>query len=293
MKTWLLLDGFNLVFRAFYAIRELSRSDGFPTNAIHGWLRTYLRLVEEQKPDRVMAFFDKGGSTMRKELHPLYKANRAATPELLVPQLPIIKKLTEQLGINVIEQEGIEADDLIGAAAQKIRAAGDRAIIVSADKDLAQCLNESVSQLLPPPTANPRIGWRPLHPEGVTEKFGVRTDQIVDYLSLIGDSSDNIPGVPGVGPKTASKWIADYDTLETLLQKAPYLTPKRFQNVLPEHKEQLIKNQKLITLQPIENFELPAPEPADVQALLEELQSLEMTKNHADFERFFSSTQAS
>jgi len=233
VAKWLLLDGFNLAFRSFYGIPELSRSDGFPTNAIHGFVRTLWYLEDHEKPDRVAIFWDLGGSQERLALMPTYKANRSEPPEAFTLQIPWMKKLSLVLGYALVEEEGVEADDLIASAAIKLKKNGAQVCIVSSDKDLAQILQPGIVQLLPPPTQNPKLGWRKLAYDGVIEKFGVPVEKMVDYLSLMGDSSDNIAGLPGVGPKTAVKWIQEYGSVEGVISKVNYIEPKRFQFVVP------------------------------------------------------------
>ena len=178
------------------------QSDQFPTGALHGWMKALLDLREGEQPDRCAVFFDLGGSDRHLEVLPEYKAQRDETPEDIVLQLPEIKRLTALLGFQVFQRRGVEADDLIATAVRILSAAGDACVIVSADKDFGQCVGGPVVQLAPPPTANPALGWRRLDPAAVTEKFGVPPERIPDYLALVGDASDNIPGLKGVGPKT-------------------------------------------------------------------------------------------
>lgn len=276
MAKWFLIDGFNLAFRSFYAIPELARSDGFPTNAIHGWIRTLWSLEDKEKPDHVAVFFDLGGSQTRLEMHPGYKAHRLETPLALKEQFPWIKKITAALGIAVIEKYGIEADDLIASAAIKLHNEGNQVYIISSDKDFGQLLRPGIFQLLPPPTANPKLGWRVLDEVGLYEKVSVKAAQVVDYLSLIGDASDNIPGVPGVGPKTAARWIQDYGSIENLLTKANYVQPARFQVILPNMRDLLRMNVQMIKLDtnlPVDSLFETKP---NQDALIEMLESLEM-----------------
>lgn len=276
MADYLLLDGYNLTFRSYYAIRELTRADGFPTNAIHGWVRALWKLMDDEQPSHVVAFFDLGASEARVALHPEYKANRAETPEDLKAQVPFILNLTAAMGIPVIMQQGIEADDLLAATAVRLVEEGKSVAMVSADKDLGQVIRPGLTQLLPPPTANPRLGWRKLDSDGVKEKFGIAPEQVADYLALIGDSSDNIPGLKGVGPKTAVKWLAQYESLDTIIAKANYLSPPRFQGLVRENAEQLRTNLKLVQLDL--SLECPDahkpidPQPEKLFALLEELE---------------------
>ena len=214
---WLLVDGFNLVFRSHFAMERSNlrrQSDQFPTGALHGWIKSLQDLRDAEKPDRCVVFFDLGGSDRHLAVLPDYKGQRDDTPPDIILQLPEIKKLTALLGFAVIQERGVDADDLIAAAVQRLAAAGDECIIVSADKDFGQCVGAQVLQLAPPPTANPALGWRRLDAAGVEAKFGVPPTLIADYLALVGDTSDNIPGLKGVGPKTAVKWLQQYGGLE-------------------------------------------------------------------------------
>jgi DNA polymerase-1 len=249
MASWLLIDGYNLAFRSFYGVPELTRSDGFPTNVLHGWLRTLWYLENEFQPKNVVVFFDYGRSKRRLEMHPEYKANRSETPDALVQQMPYVNELTRELGYPVIQEEGIEADDLLATVAHQLDQKGEDVCIVSSDKDFAQMIRGRVTQLVPPPTANPKLGWRKLDGAGVEEKFGVKPEAIVDYLALIGDTSDNIPGIQGVGPKTACKWIQEWGSIDNLLKHVDEVKPERFRAVLMESSELLKKNVDLIQLQ--------------------------------------------
>lgn len=283
MSKYLLVDGFNMAFRAFYAVRELTRSDGFPTNALYGWVRSMWKLVDEQKPDQTIVFFDLGGAQAKLALLPEYKANRGETPEDFEKQVPIIKDLTRAMGYGTYEENGVESDDLLAAHANRICAKDSSAevLIVSADKDFAQSVNERIHMLLPPPTVNPRLGWRFMDPEGVKTKFGVKASQIVDYLSLIGDTSDNIPGIPGVGPKTAVKWLNEYGDIEGVFENAGNLRPVRFQEIVPTMADRLAINRKVITFDPDCGPDSIPSGTADPDRLFEILAEMEM-KTHLE-----------
>lgn len=248
MAKWLLIDGFNLAYRCFYAIPELTRADGFPTNALHGWMKSLWKLEDQEKPAGTLVFFDLGGAQDRLALHPEYKAHREEMPAPLEQQLPYVKSLTRAMGLVGIELHGVESDDLLASQALALAAAGHEVLIVSADKDFAQIVSEHVKILLPPPTANPKLGWRVLDAAGVVEKFGVPPALIADYLALVGDTSDNIPGVNGVGPKTASKWLQQYGSLEGVIAHSAELKPERFQEAVRNQAEGLRLNLKLTTL---------------------------------------------
>jgi DNA polymerase-1 len=279
MKKIFLCDGHNLAFRAFYGIRELSRSDGFPTNMIHGWVRSFWRLEDDFSPDEIWVFFDRGGCPQRESILPEYKANRGSPPEGFSEQLEYVKQLTGAMGYGWAEKEGLEADDLIATKTKELRGEGTEVTIVSSDKDLAQLVSPGVRQLLPPPTANPRMGWRMLDEEGVNEKFGVSPASILDYLAIIGDQSDNIPGLSGVGPKTAVKWIQQFGDMENLIANAGRLTPKRFCSVVYERREDLRRNLELIRLISDAAYSETVPGPVAMNKLEEIFTAMEMSKS--------------
>lgn len=275
MAKWMLVDGFNLAFRAFYGMPELTRSDGFPTGALHGWVKSLWRLEDDQQPAATLVFFDLGGSQDRLAIHPEYKAQRQETPEALEQQIPVIKQLTRAMGFVGVERDGVESDDLLAAQAVALGKEGHDVLIVSADKDFAQVVDDRIRILLPPPTANPKLGWRLLDPNGVAEKFGVAPAQIADYLALVGDTSDNIPGLAGVGPKTASKWLQEHGSLEGVIANAAALKPDRFRELVGSSADRLRLNRQLTTF----NLSLPTvdavrgePQVGELLRLLEELE---------------------
>lgn len=257
MSKWLLVDGFNLAYRCFHAMPELTRADGFPTGALHGWVKSLWKLVDLEKPDATLVFFDLGESADRVALHAEYKAQRQPMPEALRQQIDPLKALTRAMGFAGIEQQGVESDDLLGAEAVRHAAAGDDVVIVSSDKDFAQIVSDRITIMLPPPSANPKLGWRRLDAAGVKEKFGVPPAQIADYLALVGDTSDNIPGIAGVGPKTAAKWLAEWGSLEGVIAHAGALNPERFRAPVAADAARLRVNLQLTTL----NLKLPPVKP--------------------------------
>jgi DNA polymerase-1 len=291
MAKWLLVDGYNMAFRAFYGMPELTRSDGFPTGALHGWVKTMWRLQDQEKPDAMLVFFDLGGSQDRLALHPEYKAHRKDTPEPLEKQFPVIKELTRAMGLVGIELDGVESDDLLASQARMLANAGHEVLIVSADKDFAQCVDDRIKILLPPPTANPKLGWRVLDVAGVKEKFGVPPAQIAEYLALIGDTSDNIPGINGVGPKTAVKWFEEFKTLEGIIAGAANLKPERFREAVASEAAKLRMNLQLTTLSgksPLPHVGPGEPQTAKLFTLLE---SLEMKSSLAEAQKRYSHQQ--
>lgn len=286
MSKWLLIDGFNLAYRCFHALPELTRADGFPTGALHGWVKSLWKLIDQEKPQATLVFFDLGESQDRIALHAEYKAQRKPMPDPLRQQIEPIKKLTRAMGLAGIEVEGVESDDLLAAEAVSLARQGHEVLIVSSDKDFAQIVDGRIKIMLPPPSANPKLGWRLLDAAGVQEKFGVPPAQIAHYLALVGDTSDNIPGLDGVGPKTAAKWLADCGgSVECVLQKASELKPERFREAVAANADRLRLNLRLTTL----NLALPAvkpewrtPEPEELFRLLD---GYEMRSTAADARR--------
>ncbi len=283
---WMLVDGFNLVFRSHFAMERSNlrrQTDQFPTGALHGWMKSLLDLREGEKPDRCIVFFDLGGSDRHLAALPEYKAQRDDTPEDIVLQIPEIKRLTSLLGFQVMEQRGVEADDLIATAVRRLTADGHECIIVSADKDFGQCVGGKVLQLAPPPTANPALGWRRLDAAAVTEKFGVPPERIADYLALVGDAADNIPGLRGVGPKTAVKWLTEHGDLEGVLSATDTIEPERFREQIKTEAERIRGNLKLVTFQTDFAFEPGLPVTEDISATEAFLMEMEM---HSTLRRY-------
>ncbi|MBT3181474.1 MAG: DNA polymerase I [Deltaproteobacteria bacterium] len=216
-KRLYLVDGANYVFRAYYAIRNLSNSKGFPTNALYGFAQMLLKLMKEERPDYIAVCFDRSEPTFRDEIYSEYKANRDEPPDDLKLQFPYVQPLTTALGLKAIDKVGFEADDIIGTLAKRYASEGVDVVIVSGDKDLMQLVDSNVSIL--DEMKGKRIGQKE-----VIEKFGVGPEGVTEVLGLAGDTSDNIPGVPGVGMKTAAKLIREYGTLEAVIDNADRIT---------------------------------------------------------------------
>ncbi len=272
MSKWLLVDGFNLAYRCFHALPELTRADGFPTGALHGWVKSLWKLMDLEQPESTLVFFDLGESADRVALLADYKAQRKPMPDALRAQIDPIKELTRVMGLAGIEEHGVESDDLLAAEAVRLAGEGHEVVILSSDKDFAQIVGDRIKIMLPPPSANPKLGWRLMDAAGVQEKFGVPPRQIADYLALVGDTSDNIPGLDGVGPKTAAKWLAEFGSLEGVLAHAGDLKPERFREQVAASVERMRVNLKLTTL----NLGLPrvkpewrTPQPEELVRLLE------------------------
>jgi DNA polymerase-1 len=207
-----LVDGSGYIFRAFYAVQSLSTRDGFPTNALFGFVRMLVKLLNQSRSEHVVMVFDSARKNFRHDLYPEYKANRKECPPELVPQMPLFRDLSRAFGLPVLELNGFEADDIIGTLSTRLAHSEIEAVIVSGDKDLMQLVGGSVS--IYDAMKDQRIGAIQ-----VKEKFGVEPDMVVDILALIGDSSDNVPGVSGIGPKTAAQLIQRYGGVEQILSK--------------------------------------------------------------------------
>ncbi|MEN8688017.1 MAG: DNA polymerase, partial [Desulfuromonadales bacterium] len=218
-----LIDGSSYIYRAYYAIRHLSNSQGMATNAIYGFTNMLLKVIRDHKPDRLAVIFDSKGPTFRKEIYPAYKANRAAMPEDLVPQVPYIKKIVAAFNLPGLEMPGFEADDIIATLAKQFAARGMEITVVTGDKDLMQIVDDHIHLL---DTMKDKV----YGPAEVAERFG-GADKVVEVQALSGDSSDNIPGVPGIGEKTAKMLIDEYGDVETLLANLDQLKGKRRENL--------------------------------------------------------------
>ncbi len=236
-----LIDGTAYVYRAFYAFPDLKRSDGFPTNALFIVLKLLIKLIREENPRYLAFFLDGPGPTFRHELYEPYKAQREAAPEHLIAQLDPIKRAVDLLGFKVQVSQGVEADDLIASMAAQCKGVRP-VVIVGADKDLKQCLDENV-MIWDPMAKQEKI----VTMSGFTGETGLRPTQWPDFQAVIGDSSDNIPGIPGVGPKTAAKIFAKLPNIEAIQQGLDQLTPAERKKVEP-HVEELTTYRKLTTL---------------------------------------------
>lgn len=218
-RKLVLVDGSSYLYRAFFALPPLSNSHGEPTGALVGVANMLLKLIKEEKPDLIAVVFDAPGKTFRDALFEQYKAHRPPMPDDLRTQIQPLLELVQALGLPLLRISGVEADDVIGTLAVQAAAQDIQVVISTGDKDMAQLVNAQISLI------NTMTGSR-LNREGVKSKFDVYPEQIIDYLSLVGDSSDNIPGVPKVGPKTAAKWLNEYQSLDNLLIHAQAITGK-------------------------------------------------------------------
>ena len=237
----ILVDGSGYIFRAFYALPPMSREDGTPVNAVFGFTSMLLKLSEDMEGENILVVFDAARTTFRNAIYKEYKANRSEPPEELVPQFDLIKKATTAIGLKSLEVENYEADDIIATYVKIAKKENIETLVISSDKDLMQLIQDGVS--LYDPMKNIKIG-----PEAVMEKFGVSPDKVIDVQALAGDSSDNVPGVPGIGVKTASQLINEYGSLEKLLDNASSIKQEKRRESLLNNAELAIVSKKLVSL---------------------------------------------
>ncbi|MGD8999357.1 MAG: DNA polymerase I [Granulosicoccaceae bacterium] len=239
-KPFILVDGSSYLYRAFHAMPNLSNSEGMPTGAVYGVVNMLRRLLREYDPDYMAVVFDAKGKTFRDELYDQYKVHRPPMPDELRRQIEPLHAIVKAMGLPLLIIDGVEADDVIGTLAKQASEAGMHTLISTGDKDMAQLVNEQVTLVNTMTDTVSDI-------EGVQDKFGVRPDQVIDFLALIGDTSDNIPGVPKVGPKTAAKWLKEYGTLEAIIENADAIKGKIGEN-LRASLEQLPLSKQLATI---------------------------------------------
>ncbi len=298
MKSLTIIDTFGFFFRSFYALPPLKSKKGFPTGLLTGFVNFINNLIEQEKSDYIVFALDSEGPSFRSQIDPNYKAQRPTPPEELLQQLPIAISWIEKMGLKNLAKEGFEADDII---ASLVKCAKDRNIkvrIVSHDKDLYQLIEDQKVVLYDP------IKRVEIDEEGAKKKFGVPPKMIRDYLALVGDSADNIPGVKGIGPKTAVKLLQKYGSIENIYDHIDEIEPPRIRKLLMEGKEKAFLSKKLVTLRDdvfdscsIEEFHLPSINPLvkiaddlieyDITAILKKIKSnvmIEKEKNRVDFE---------
>ena len=214
-----LVDGSSYLFRAYHALPPLTNSKGFPTGAIYGVINMIKKLLEDEAASNFIVIFDAPGKTFRNDLYKEYKATRPPMPDDLRPQIEPIHNIIKAMGLPLVMINNVEADDVIGTLSKKASDKNMNVIISTGDKDMAQLVNRNISLI------NTMNNQR-LDRDGVKLKFGVYPEQIIDYLALIGDKSDNVPGIPGVGAKTASKWLNEYNSLEKIVEKSNLINGK-------------------------------------------------------------------
>ncbi len=271
-KTIYLIDGSAYIYRAYHAIRGLTNSKGFPTNAAFGFTRMLLSLMENRAPEYVAVFFDAKGPTFRHEIYQDYKANRPPMPDEMSVQIPYIKEITKGFNIAIMEIPGYEADDLIGTLGRKAEDAGFNVVMVTGDKDFMQLITDKA--VIWDPTKEKTIDI-----QTVKESFAVEPSQLIDIMGLSGDASDNIPGVPGIGPKTATSLIQTFGSIDGLYANVEAITQKKQQQNLIQYKQQAFLSKELVTINtdvPVafnpEDFKAKAPDRTKLAMLFKELE---------------------
>ncbi len=275
-----LVDGSGYIFRAYYALPPMFRSDGLPVNAIFGFTNMLLKLIEDIQIEKggnvsIAVIFDAGRKTFRNVIYSKYKANRSDPPDDLKPQFDIIKKIPNAFNLESIESVGFEADDLIASYAKKANTQGKRVTIISSDKDLMQLLNKGTSMIDP-------LKKKEITRENVIEKFGVGPEKVIEVQALAGDTSDNIPGVPGIGPKTAAHLINEFGDVENLLENVANVKQLKRREAIISNKDLLLISRKLVTLK--DDVELPTEisklsfNPLQVEKLINFLDEMEFNR---------------
>ncbi|NLC70963.1 MAG: DNA polymerase I [Desulfuromonadaceae bacterium] len=279
LRTYL-IDGSSYIYRAFYALPHLSTREGIPTNAVYGFVTMLLKIIREEKPDRLAVVFDARGPTFRKQIYPEYKANRKEMPAELVPQIPLIKEAVRVFNLAALEKEGFEADDVIATVAGRLAAAGEEITVVSGDKDLMQIIGDKVRML--DTMKNKVFGL-----QEVAERFGGSPETVVEVLALAGDSSDNVPGVPGIGEKTARELIAEFGDVEKLLASLDRVKGAKRRENLERFADQARLSRRLVTLEREVPLDLSPDElelkPIDLEMLAGFFRKLEFHTLLAEF----------
>ena len=240
MKVYL-IDGYAYVFRAYYSLPGLTDNSGRNVGAIYGFCNMLFRFIQEHKVENCIVVLDSGEKNFRHKIYSEYKTNRKEFDEALKEQFPILREAIEAFNISSIEKIGYEADDIISAYSKEMSEKGDEVVIVSSDKDLLQLIGDNISIYDP-------LKEKFLSEKDVESKFGIKSTQLVDYFSLTGDASDNIPGAPGIGPKTASLLINEFGSLDAMYQNIDLIKKDRIKNILQENKEKIYLSKELINL---------------------------------------------
>src|SRR4030043_281918 len=272
-----LIDGSSYLYRAFFAIGHLSNSKGLPTNAIFGFTQMLLKVLKEHRPDYLAVIFDSKAPTFRSEVYKEYKANRPAMPEGLTPQISYIKKIIEGYRVLFLEMDGYEADDLIGTIAKRMESEVD-VVIITGDKDILQLVSDRTQVY--DTMKEKRFGV-----EEVIERFGVSPEQVVEVMGLAGDAIDNIPGVPGIGEKTAIQLIKTYGSFENLLTHAEEIPQKKLKENLKTHGDLARLSRQLATIHmdvpvsyQLKDFSLSPPDLKNLKEIFKELEFNKLLK---------------
>ncbi|HLF87074.1 MAG TPA: 5'-3' exonuclease H3TH domain-containing protein, partial [Nitrospiria bacterium] len=277
--TLYLIDGNSYIYRAFYAIKSLATSKGFPTNAVYGFISMLMKVVRERRPDYIAVAFDSKGPTIRHAEYEAYKAQRPKMPDALTLQIPYIHRTVEAFRMPKLIIDGCEADDIIGTIARKAEAEGLAVIIVSGDKDMFQLIDEHI-------TVYDSLKERSYTIASVKERFGVGPELVAEIMGLMGDSIDNIPGVPGIGEKTAISLISEFGTIEYILSNIDRINKSKLQETLKENSELARLSRQLATIRtdlPMEfmpdDFRLKEPDRTLLLSLYSELEFNTLTQS--------------
>jgi len=244
-NKFVVIDGSSLLYRAFYALPLLTTASGQYTNAVYGFATMLAKLIGDLEPDTIVIAFDKGKKTFRNDLFTEYKGTRKPTPTELVGQIPLIHELVESFGIKLVEEAGYEADDIIGTLATKASMQGNEVIVVTGDRDALQLIGDNIKVMI---TKKGISEMQVFDEDSFKEKYGLEPIRLIDLKGLMGDSSDNIPGVPGIGEKTATKLLLEYGTIENVLENIPNVSGKKLQEKLQDNQELALLSKKLATI---------------------------------------------
>ena len=275
----IVIDAMGAIYRAFYAIKELSTEDGRPTNAVFGFIRMVNMIRDTWNPTHCAVVFEGGLPEERMELVPEYKAQRDPMPDPLSAQIEVIEEYLELAGIPTVCVDGEEADDVMAVLAIMAKEKGMEALIATSDKDLYQVVDEVINII--PLSGN----QEPMDPAKVLEKTGVQPCQVAAWLAMVGDSCDNIPGVPGVGPKTAAKLLAEYDTIDGIWQNIDSIEREKLRATLTASEDLARKNEKMVTLRTsidcdtdIESLRVAPPDGGKLLPFFEDLEFKSMAR---------------
>jgi DNA polymerase-1 len=290
VPTLTLIDGSGFIFRAYHALPPLTTTQGLPTNAVYGFTTMLLKALREHAPTHVALVLDKGRKSFRHDLDPRYKASRPEAPDDLVRQFPLVREVAKALNVPAVEQENFEADDVIGTLACRAREQGFEVVVVTGDKDFAQLVDDRLSLYDPMAEASGRGGWT--GPAEVEKKLGVKPSQVVEYMAILGDKIDDVPGLPGVGEVTASALIRHFGTVEAMLARPDEIPQavsrggKKLQEKITAGAERIRLNRKLVEIkcdmelpQGPEDFACRQPDEAAVRALFSTLEFSRLIKD--------------
>ncbi len=288
-KKLLLIDGFSIINRAYYAMPPMTTKNGELTNAVYGFLNIFFRFYNEENPDYIAVCFDAKGPTFRHEMYALYKGTRKGMPQELLVQVPVVRTLLEKMGIKTLELEGYEADDVLGTASKKAEGEGHLVTVISGDRDLLQIASKYITVRIPK-TKGGKTEVESYDENTINHIFGITPTQIIDVKALMGDSSDNIPGVPSIGEKTAYKLIQEFGSVEAAIENAWNITPKKASENLEKHSDLAMLSKKLAAIDlnvPIDiNFEEMTADEIYNEKAGEEIRRLEFKSFYSLFKTY-------